>query len=214
MKIFVVFGLLSLMCIPVIADDDVEYDDIVEEEIFDDEDSFDEEPESEDEIPVADETRTVSARLSCAEINERVLELREDVKMYPDKAEELETMLMRQRTQCAPRANRRPVRNYENINPVMVVDAVLEQESVEEVVVPEQPKPAEVTVPVKTPEEIAAEEAAAKEKAADNLAKGLCADGAKPNRYGCCAGYKFKEVSQMKFQCCNADNDCVEPMKK
>ncbi|MBO4480393.1 MAG: hypothetical protein J5742_02075 [Alphaproteobacteria bacterium] len=170
---------------------------------------------NDDENMEIDEVRTVSVRMTCKEINERVKELREDVKAYPELKSELETMLSRQRTQCAARANRRPVHNYENVNPVMVVDVpVVEEETdvVAEPVVIEE-KPAE---PVKTPEEIAAEQAEQERKIAENIANGLCDDGTKPNRYGCCEGEKFKEVSQMNFACCpkEGEGECHEPRKK
>ena len=208
LKIFGVLGILSLLTMPVMAEDDVEYIVFVEEESDEDDSWEDYEDEYEDEIPV-NEMRSVSARLTCAEIKERVAELRKDVSKYPELAEELQDMLARQRSQCATRANRRTVRGYLNVVPVQVaeIESVEENpEEVESVEVMIEPEP----IPEKTPEEIAAEEAVA----AENLARGLCADGAKPNRYGCCTGYKFKEISQMKFACCPDSGDCVEPMSK
>lgn len=202
LKIFGILGVLCLIASPSVADDDVESEDFGPEE-FEEEYLYEYEYEYDDEIQT-DETRGVTARLTCAEINERVEELRADVKMYPELATDLETMLARQRNQCAPQAKHRPVRNYMNINPVTVVEGEPEEvitEVPDEVIEPE---------PEKTPEEIAA----AAEIAAENLANGLCADGAKPNRYGCCVGYKFKEVSQMKFACCTPDDVCMEPIVK
>ena len=48
-----------------------------------------------------------------------------------------------------------------------------------------------------------------------NLAAGLCGDGTKPNRYGCCPGEVFKEVEPLVFGCCPKDGNgqCVEPIK-
>lgn len=65
-------------------------------------------------------------------------------------------------------------------------------------------KPAE---PEKTEEEIAAEIEA-------NIEKGLCADGTKPNKYGCCAGEIFKDMGNSQFACCKKDSDeCFPPVK-
>ncbi|MBO4700652.1 MAG: hypothetical protein J5620_02790 [Alphaproteobacteria bacterium] len=200
-KIIGVIG--ALVCVPALADDvvnDVIDENIIETEIID-----------EGAIEDVPAPRAVVARLSCDEINQRVDELREDVKAYPELAADLEYMIGRQRTQCAARAKRRPVHNYENVNPAKYIeDVVVEEEPVaeEQVIVTEEPKP----VVEKTPEELAAEA----EKVAENRAKGLCDDGAKPNRYGCCPGEKFKEISQMKFACCprEGDGECIEPRKK
>lgn len=224
-KILGLLGILSVATVSYVsfADDtevlvdDEEFEE-AEEELEAEEKLEDEEEVEVEEVEVVTETRTVASRLSCDDVKQRVSELREDVKSHPELKTELETMLARQRTQCAPRANRRPVHNYENVNPVMVIDAVPVEEVVEEEVVEQvEEKPKE---PVKTPEEIAAEEAVKKAEQeriiAENLANGLCGDGTKPNRYGCCEGEKFKETSHLQFACCpkEGDGECHEPIKK
>ncbi len=151
--------------------------------------------------------RAVADRLSCDEINTRVSELQADVKAYPELKADLEYMLSRQRNQCAPRAARRPVHNYRNVNPVVEIE------------VPEVSVSTEPPVPEKTPEEIAAEEAAAEAalqaRIEENRSKGLCDDGEKPNQYGCCGGEVFKQVEHLKFACCEKGNpnECREPLK-
>lgn len=61
--------------------------------------------------------------------------------------------------------------------------------------------------PEKTEEEIAAEIAA-------NIEKGLCGDGTKPNKFGCCTGEIFKDLGNAEFACCKKDGDeCYPPMK-
>lgn len=217
-KILGILGILTITAVSYVsyADDDTEIVEINEDEFFD-EDDFDDFDEEEEIEEVVTETRAVASRLTCDDIKQRVSELREDVKSHPELKDELETMLARQRTNCAPRANRRPVRNYDNVNPVMEVEAVVVEEEpaeVEEPVVKEKKKVEKE--PEKTPEEIAAEEAEKARKIAENLSNGLCGDGTKPNRYGCCEGEKFKETSQMKFACCpkEGDGECHEPIKK
>jgi len=203
MNIKIIGVLVALVCVPAVAEDefdDVIYDDFTETEIVDE--------GAIDEVPAP---RAVVARMSCDDINRRVAELREDVKAYPELAADLEYMIGRQRTQCAARANRRPVHNYENVNPVVALEEpeAVEDVSEEQVVAESVPEPVIVE---KTPEELEAEAKLIEQ----NRAKGLCDDGEKPNRYGCCAGEKFKEVSQMKFACCpkTGDGECVEPRRK
>ena len=49
----------------------------------------------------------------------------------------------------------------------------------------------------------------------EKLEQGLCADDSKPNRFGCCAGEKFKDIGNMTFGCCPDDGgDCFPPIKK
>lgn len=203
-KIIAVLG--ALVCMPALADEETTTDAVVDESgaEFVDEGAT-------TEVPAP---RAVVERMTCADINQRVEELREDVKAYPELAADLEYMLSRQRTACAARARRRPVHNYENVNPVKYfepVEEVTEEQAPEDAPAAE-PAPAPEQVPEKTPEELAAEQAQIEE----NRAKGLCDDGTKPNRYGCCPGEKFKEVSQMKFACCprEGDGECIEPRKK
>ena len=58
-----------------------------------------------------------------------------------------------------------------------------------------------------TPEQDAA-------RVAELIAAGLCADGTKPNKFGCCTGEKFKDLGDLQFACCKEDTDeCFPPMK-
>jgi hypothetical protein len=220
-KILGLLGILAIATVPyasymAIAEELEEVDEDFDEFFEFDDDAEDEEDDTaevvEEEVAVTTETRTVKARETCADINKRVNELRADVAAHPELKEELDALLVRQR-QCAPRANRRPVRNYDNINPLVTIDvAPIEEVAPEPVEVAPSKKPEEQ----KTQAEIEAEQAEQLRQAEENRAKGLCSDGAKPNKYGCCAGEKFKEVSQMVFACCPKDGagDCHEPLKK
>lgn len=47
-----------------------------------------------------------------------------------------------------------------------------------------------------------------------NLEAGLCADGSKPNKYGCCGDELFKDLGNTVFACCPPDGgDCFPPIK-
>lgn len=51
------------------------------------------------------------------------------------------------------------------------------------------------------------------EKIAANIEAGLCADGSKPNRFGCCEGETFKDMGNLVFACCPDDGgDCYPPI--
>lgn len=53
------------------------------------------------------------------------------------------------------------------------------------------------------------------ETATANVAAGLCTDGSKPNKFGCCAGETFKDLGNLVFACCPEDgeSDCYPPIK-
>lgn len=189
LRFFAICGLASVLCMPVRAQgtDEIEYiEEIVEEE------------------PV-EETRAIAARMTCAEINDRITELRDEVQFDPELEAELNTMLARQRTQCASKARHRPVRKQ------IKETATEKPEVTEEIAVLE-----EIVAPELSSEEMAAQEAEAEKIAIENVAKGLCPDGNKPNRFGCCAGERFKEVGKMQYACCPKDGegDCFEPLTK
>ncbi len=46
-----------------------------------------------------------------------------------------------------------------------------------------------------------------------NLAAGLCGDGTKPNKYGCCTDETFKDMGNLVFACCpKSGGDCFPPI--
>ena len=59
-----------------------------------------------------------------------------------------------------------------------------------------------ITTPELTPEQELA-----------NLDAGLCADGSKPNKFGCCGDELFKDLGNTVFACCPRDGgDCFPPL--
>jgi len=70
----------------------------------------------------------------------------------------------------------------------------------------EKPAAATPTTTTQTDEEWAAQYDA-------NLAAGLCGDGTKPNKYGCCADETFKDMGNLVFACCpRSGGDCFPPI--
>lgn len=52
-------------------------------------------------------------------------------------------------------------------------------------------------------------------KVAAYIKAGLCADGSKPNKFGCCKGEKFRDLGNLLFACCPEDGgDCFPPIEK
>ncbi len=51
------------------------------------------------------------------------------------------------------------------------------------------------------------------ETAAANKAAGLCPDGSKPNKFGCCEGATFKDMGNLTFACCpDEGGECYQPI--
>lgn len=78
---------------------------------------------------------------------------------------------------------------------------------------PQTPQAADTTTDT-TPE---IDEAAAAQAEAERinafLDAGLCADGTKPNKYGCCPGEKFTDLGNLVFACCPDDDGmCFPPI--
>ena len=48
-----------------------------------------------------------------------------------------------------------------------------------------------------------------------NLDAGLCVDGTKPNKFGCCTGEVFKDLGNSVFACCpkSGDGECFPPIE-
>ena len=53
------------------------------------------------------------------------------------------------------------------------------------------------------------------EQVAENIEHGLCGDGSKPNKYGCCGDEKFTDMGNLVFACCPASGwDCFPPITR
>ena len=217
-KIFCILGILAFAPCAVmwaVADDDIE-------EEYDEDEDYEDEDEEESETPSA-EGRVV-ARLTCDTVKAKISELQVQVVANPDLQSELDDMIKKQRGLCARSSRARPVRNFNNLGPVAVEEEVIEDE---EEVVEEKPKKKKKknkeakAKTTETPEEKTEEKPVKSQKEIDderaaNLANGLCPDGAKPNKFGCCEGEKFKDLGNLNFACCAKDDEknCHNPIKK
>ena len=150
-------------------------------------------------------TPAVVARMTCDEINAEISALTSDENADADRLEKLHAEYRRN---CTKRSVGRRVagRSVDNVVPTQTVnDAPQPATDVNVADVP--PADNTDTEPnVKNDDELTDAEIA-------NLNSGLCRDGAKPNRFGCCAGEKFTDMGDLVFACCPAQGDCYPPMK-
>ncbi len=149
----------------------------------------------------------VVERVSCADIQAKIKELSNISDPDDEILNELDLLKSDFRSKCSRSAGAR--RSSGRIDAPVVVsvdettvdapDDVVE-EVVEETIVADQ-------APVPTDEELLAQELA-------NLDAGLCADGTKPNKFGCCTGEVFKDMGNTVFACCpKSGGDCFPPIQ-
>ena len=230
-KIIGLVGLLAFASYSayVIADDDVEeveefeedeYEDIDDFDDYEDEDTYDDEDSEEsDMVEDSDEstsvqpaksddvvetklgTRTVT-KIDCNKIREQIKDLEKQLKQDSSVQPQLDNLKQAEKRQCGQTGRNRPVRNYNNAAPMPNAEPV-------------QLEPV-ADVKLEPPVEKPMAPKLSKKEMADNIARGLCADGTKPNKFGCCAGETFKDMGNLKFLCCSKENkdDCHQPLKK
>lgn len=158
----------------------------------------------------ADGATGVSERLSCADISARISEIGAIAEPTDEEIVELTKLKADYRRICSKSAHGRRT----SAGARVVVESAPVDEVVEEEVVQEQPAQEEVVSEVA--EEIADVDPMIElEQELANLDAGLCADGSKPNKFGCCGDEIFKDLGNTVFACCPKDGngDCFPPLK-
>lgn len=158
-----------------------------------------------EEVVVTDiEVRTqVTERMTCSDISDQIKELSAIEEPDAVTVEKLDALKVQYRRDCTKSLAGRRTSGRRTVSPVTVTEEteVQEAEVLPEIVA----QPEEQAEPVLTTEQEVA-----------NLEAGLCADGSKPNRFGCCAGEKFMDLGNLNFACCpegDATADCFPPIK-
>lgn len=167
----------------------------------------------------------IGARMTCADINAKISELSAVVEPDTDVIDELTKLKADYRRSCSRAARGRKssagarvvIEASDNTEPQQKTDEEVVEESSEEDLtqVPEE----DVTQPEVEVEEVVVDagptedEILAMELA--NLDAGLCVDGTKPNKFGCCEGELFKDLGNAVFACCpkEGDGECFPPIK-
>ena len=150
----------------------------------------------------------VTERVSCADIQARISELSAVVDAGDEVLAEIADLKTEYRRNCSRSAGAR--RTSADARGSVVVD-VVESEPVEEVATEQPPVIEEVSAVVEEAPVLTVEQELA------NLDAGLCADGTKPNRFGCCGDEIFNDLGDTVFACCprdgGADTECFPPIK-
>ena len=155
----------------------------------------------------------VVERVSCADMQARIKELSEVEDDTGDVADEIAKLTQEYRRACMRAAAGRRTTTAARVSVVEAGEEdVVESEDVTEDVEDDGVSTEEV---IET-EEIEKTELTP-EQELENLDAGLCADGTKPNRFGCCGDEIFKDLGNTVFACCpksgGDDSDCFPPIK-
>lgn len=152
---------------------------------------------------------TVRDRLSCDELTAKIAEL--SAITEPDTAtiDELTSYKSEHRRSCSKSMGSRRT----NFNRASSAPAIATANTA-----PVQPETTDTntdnTTETTTPEPVAEPKLTA-EQITENINAGLCADGSKPNKFGCCGDEKFKDLGNTVFACCPPDGgDCFPPITK
>lgn len=167
--------------------------------------------------------RTIGARMTCDEIAAEIAKLSADENADADRLNQLQT---EQRKNCTKRTMGRRTSLHVGAMPAMVAPAK-HKAPIENSPDQESAKPdtADNTAETQSVTETVAETTDVVEPTPENpdgltdaeienLNNGLCRDGARPNKFGCCAGEKFMEISDLVFACCPETGDCYPPINK
>lgn len=181
----------------------------------------------------------VADRMTCADIQERISELSSEEEPDDFVLEEIAKLKADYRRSCTKSAGGRRtaaasrviVETTDDEEYIDDDDEIIEdiEEVAEEEVVQEVKKPKKKTKKqsdeseIQQSDDVDSDESAQEteedlkaqlEQELANLNSGLCADGAKPNKYGCCGDEIFKDMGNMVFACCpKSGGDCFPPIQ-
>ena len=166
----------------------------------------------------------VVERMSCLDINTKISELSAKEEPDDDTIIELEKLKSDYRRKCMKSAGGRKtaaqgrsVINNDPIEETEVVEEVAEETTEVEQVTVKEPdaKPKEQNKKENSSGGVpaTAEEVKMFEELM-NLEMGLCSDGTKPNKFGCCTDEIFKDLGNNVYACCpKTGGDCYPPLK-
>lgn len=166
----------------------------------------------------------VVERMSCFDINTKITELSAIEEPDDDTIIELEKLKSDYRRKCMKSAGGRKtaaqgrsVINNDPIEETKVVEEVAEETTEVEQVTVKEPdaKPKEQNKKENSSGGVpATEEEIRMFEELVNLDMGLCADGTKPNKFGCCTDEIFKDLGNNVYACCpKTGGDCYPPLK-
>lgn len=174
----------------------------------------------------ADGEQSVTARMTCVDIQAQISELSSVEEPDEDVIDELTKLKADYRRSCSRSARGRKSSAGSRVvveNLVATAEEIdaEDDEVLEEISDVQSDDTENLVTDAESVEEVIAEEVSGPtedellEIELQNLDAGLCADGAQPNKYGCCGDELFKDLGNTVFACCPPDGgDCFPPIKQ
>ncbi|MDW3024094.1 MAG: hypothetical protein R8N50_00160 [Alphaproteobacteria bacterium] len=159
---------------------------------------------------VAGEEVVIVERMSCADMSARISEIEQIATPTEEETTEQNQLKASYRKNCVKVARGRRTSGGAHVikQTVMVEESLTEEAAVAD----EEETQKEVEV---AQESVPTEPDITPEQELENLDAGLCADGSKPNRFGCCGEEVFKDLGDSIFACCPKEGDgmCFPPIE-
>lgn len=184
-----------------------------------------------DEVTESETTaQAIVDRMSCSDISARMVELSEIEELDDDVTIELGKLKSDYRRKCMKSAGKRKTAAKNRVIITVEESASAPKEDVVEEktektteTVEKQPEKIEEKVEkvektkITETQPVSMEATDAEIKMLHelmNLDMGLCADGTKPNKFGCCTDEIFKDMGNNVYACCpKTGGDCYPPLK-
>lgn len=177
-----------------------------------------------------DDMPGVVARTDCAAVNAQIAELAKIESPSDDDVEKLAELRETARRDCVKRIGGRRTSGRTGALPVAVasenaivapVDDVDDTDAVDDDTAPvsdsddiSETENDQLPVDASDDAQIAQTPQLDAEQIAKNIQAGLCGDGEKPNKFGCCAGETFRDLGNLVFACCPDDGgECFPPIE-
>ena len=149
----------------------------------------------------------VADRVSCADIQTQITEVGAVEDADKETTDELAKLKAEYRRNCTKSARGRRVSTTSRKVETVTEEEAEEEQKTDTSVVEEVDESEKEVVETVDP-------VAEAEKELANLDAGLCADGSKPNKFGCCGDEVFKDLGDTVFACCpKSGGDCFPPLK-
>lgn len=180
----------------------------------------------------------VADRMTCADIQQRISELSSEEEPDDSVLEEIARLKADYRRSCTKSAGGRRTAAASRViieatedEEVASDDEIIEdiEEVTEEEIIPEVKKTKKKSKKQSDESEVVPSDDVDSDESAQqteedlkaqleqelaNLNSGLCSDGTKPNKYGCCGDEIFKDMGNMVFACCpKSGGDCFPPIQ-
>lgn len=160
---------------------------------------------------IADEkTLPIEEHVNCADVSAQIADIEQIAEPTAEETSELNQLKASYRKNCVKGARGRRTSGGAHVikQTVMVEESLTEEAEVAD----EEETQKEVEV---VQESVPTEPDITPEQELENLDAGLCADGSKPNRFGCCGEEVFKDLGDSIFACCPKQGEgmCFPPIE-